>query len=154
MTYLEKYRLEKPHVDPHEVIINTCPHHAMPEFTFEDVTPEYCFDNNKGRYERCEKCWSREIPGTEPINTEKESKTMNKKALINELDKKDLEMSQLMNDIAGLKEQIEKASKYEGMAKEVWDTMDALMQAGFTREEAFTLTRDMVANACKKPSLF
>jgi hypothetical protein len=56
MTYLEKLKLDHPSWDDEGIIEGRCPN-----WDFDVETPHYCNSDD----EDCEKCWNREIPGTE-----------------------------------------------------------------------------------------
>lgn len=99
-------------------------------------------DHDKCPFEtmgKCARCWDREIPGTE----EKENKNMKPTTRRTK--------AELLEEIGQLKkelENVEKYRKYEECANELHAIMTSFIDAGFTREEAFTmLTTTMKALA-------
>lgn len=144
MTYLDELKKEHSDWDEDKIqrhIENWCPEFkgACP-FPSEDM-------------ESCVQCWNREIPGTKPTNqtknNEREENNMNEStpAAIYRKTKADL-----LKDIAELKKQVEHLDKYEQL-EEAADMTAAMCKAyetaGFSREEAFELTKLMIELAAK-----
>ena len=93
--------------------------------------PDYCGTDES---DRCAQCWDREIPGTDPI----ENITEEKETMTNNTTTKKTK-AELLNEIAALKKEVENLDKYrqyEQIADELAAMRDALMNKGFTREEA------------------
>lgn len=144
MTYLDELKKEHPDWDEAQIrihILNVCP-------DFKGPCPSPSED-----LESCVQCWNREIPGTKPTNktenNEREESTMNEStpALTTRKTKADL-----LKDIAELKKQVEHLDRYKQF-EEAADMTAAMCKAyetaGFSREEAFELTKLMIALSAK-----
>ena len=90
--------------------------------------------------ETCTKCWDQQIPETE--NIEKESKNMRKtKAeLEQELIDKQTEILNLNKELDNLN----RYNKYEEIGNELHAMMEAMINSGFTRDEAFQMLHKMI----------
>ena len=130
MTCKEKLKLDRPDLSDIGVwhIVNVaCPSDDVYRYMCD---PEWCRDMTIPG--RCSKCWDREIPETETIENNEEIKEMENKTT-----KKT--KAELLNEIAALKKEVENLDKYrqyEQVADELAAMRDALMNKGFTREEA------------------
>jgi hypothetical protein len=147
MTYLEKLKRER----PEERMMSDgfpifCPHAYWPKHEYDSVINERC--TGRGILNPvCSACWNREIP--EPKNNEREENTMNESTptLTTRKTKADL-----LKDIAELNKQVEHLDKYKQL-EEAADMTAAMCKAyetaGFSREEAFELTKIMIELAAK-----
>lgn len=114
-------------------------------YGYEEFEDRPCKTKTPGRNpaeQRCRDCWNREIPGTEPTNKiEREENTMPTKT-----------KAELLEEIRNLKVQVENLSKYEQYEKganDCYASMQAYINAGFTRQEAFELIKQFIENAGK-----
>ena len=144
MTYLDELKKEHPDWDEAQIrihVLNDCPmiKGACP-FPGEDM-------------ESCIRCWDREIPGTKPTNktenNEREENNVNESTPTPTTRKT---KADLLKDIAELKKQVEHLDKYKQL-EEAADTTAAMCRAyetaGFSREEAFELTKLMIELSAK-----
>ena len=142
MTHLDNLKKEHPDWDEAQIriyILNDCP-------KIKGACPY-----PDGDIESCVRCWNREIPGTKPINktknNEREENTMNESTPTTRKTKADL-----LKDIAELKKQVEHLDKYKQL-EEAADMTAAMCKAyetaGFSREEAFELTKTMIVLSAK-----
>ena len=126
MTCREKLAIEHPDMVGDDYFGGCC---GCPFDLYYIDKPEYCYDSNIKRDERCTKCWDREIPGTENKEEVKEMETKTTKKT----------KAKLLNEIADLKKELENLDKYrqyENVADELAAMRDAFIAKGFTREEA------------------
>lgn len=155
MTFREKLKLEHPEcIDDHQLGgCARCPKDYGYEADYDKsickiINPWDLFTANA----RCTRCWNREIPGTEPTNTEneREEKEMEQTTLHVQAARKT--KAELLEEISALREEVaklERYSKYEDSANETHAVMQSFINAGFTREEAFALTKEMIIGAFK-----
>lgn len=73
-----------------------------------------------------------------------------KNELLEEIEQKNEEIEVLKLDI----EKLEKYRKYDEMADEVKAINDSFVRSGFTGQQAFELTRDVVTAVAGRPTLF
>lgn len=73
-----------------------------------------------------------------------------KNELLEEIERKNGEIEVLKADI----EKLEKYRKYDEMAGEIKAINDSFVRSGFTEQQAFELTRDVVAAVAGRPTLF
>ena len=127
MTCLEKLKKEFPD-DWEKCLILDCPE----DYDYLDM-PEWCDPECK-----CEECWNREIPETK--TTEKEINNMADYISANTYLKKT--KAQLIEELDSAKKELEKFEKYrkyDEMGEELYAAMSSLVNAGFSRDEAFKL---------------
>lgn len=136
MTFAEKARKKRPELCNLELgyPANDCPHH----FGFEkEPAPGVCSKLS------CQQCWNREIPEEAheaPVEEAKPKTTKKTKA-------------QLLAEIGSLKEEVarlERYSQYENAANEMYALKTALVNSGFTEEQAFALIKELASAAFKK----
>lgn len=155
MTYLEKLKKERPEerMMPDGLPI-FCPHAYWPEHEYDSSINERCTGRDTHN-PVCSVCWNREIPGTEPTNqtknNEREENTMNESTPTPIISTRKTK-AELLKDIADLKKQVEHLDQYKQLEKAA--DMTAAMcksyeNAGFSREEAFELTKIMIELAAK-----
>lgn len=149
MTYLDKLKKERPEerMMPDGLPI-FCPHAYWPEHEYDSSINERCTGRDTHN-PVCSTCWNREIP--EPKNNEREEHTMNESTPTPILATRKTK-AELLKDIADLTKQVEHLDRY----KQLEDTADmtfamcrAYETAGFSREEAFELTKIMIELAAK-----
>lgn len=124
MTFLEKFLQDHPGKGEDWAMCG-CPC----DFGYE---PE--IDCCVGVHTSCWKCWHREMPETENIEKENEDMAV----------KQDYKPTkeELLAEINSLNKQLSnlnKYKKYEDCANELKAALDAMMDAGFTREEAMSI---------------
>ena len=144
MTYLDELKKGHPNWDEAQIrihVLNDCPmiKGACP-FPDEDM-------------ESCIRCWDREIPGTKPTNktenNEREENNVNESTPTPTTRKT---KADLLKEIDDLKKQVEHLDRYKQF-EDAADTTAAMCKsyenAGFSREEAFELTKLMIELAAK-----
>lgn len=130
MTCRDKLKMDRPELsdlDVQHMVNVACPSDPRHEYMCD---PDWCGDGSVS--DRCNKCWNREIPETETVENKEE---------VNEMEIKTTKKTkaELLNEIAALKKEVENLDKYrqyEQVADELAAMRDALMNKGFTREEA------------------
>lgn len=133
MTFLEKYKQEHPDYQSNAEPFIYCPD----DFDYEKPHPcdgMSCYD-----------CWAREIPGTENKKEKKNMATKTKKELVEEL-------KEACENIENLKKEIEKCERYkqyEECANEFAALRESFVNAGFSKDEAFMLVRDVFVSKVK-----
>lgn len=138
MTCREKLRLEHPaRVNPRfDGGCEQCPH----TYGYMPLSTSECMEMS------CTECWDREIPGTETINKkEKESMATNTTKLT-EMTREDMieEIEIARKHIREMEAQIknlEKYKAYEETADEIKAIHTALMDSGFSDDQAFDLLK-------------
>jgi predicted ribosome quality control (RQC) complex YloA/Tae2 family protein len=136
MTFAEKARKEHPEFCDQELGYPTryCP--CGGTFNYEHTRDvDFCHKHS------CRECWEREIPEEAPKPTTKKTKAQ----LLNEI-------ADLNNEVKRLDEEakrLEKYAQYENAANEIYAMQKAFENSGFTREEAFKLTRDLLYSVLK-----
>lgn len=147
MTYLDKYKEEHPNdTVESDGLPRMCPVGYGYEKTCHCSTDHGC---------PCEECWNREIPGTEPTdkteNNERKENTMNESTPTPILATRKTK-AELLKDIADLEKQVEHLDQYKQL-EEAADMTAAMCKAyenaGFSREEAFELTKTMIVLSAK-----
>lgn len=135
MTCREKLKLEHPERigDQWQGGCNGCP--SMRGY-LDDPPEEWC------KKARCTDCWDREIPGTDISNNKKENEMMNptkmtKAELIEEIEIAHNHIVEMETQLKNL----EKYKQYEEAADEIKAIHTALMDSGFTNEQAFDLLK-------------
>lgn len=141
MTYLEKFKQEHPgKILDHKGLPKLCP------IAYGYETGCLCTKQTL----TCEDCWTRQIPGTE-INEREEN---NMETIPTTTTRKT--KAELLKDIADLKKQVENLDKYkayEECANQTYAVMESFMKAGFTREEAFKLTTELMLHSMRTAAL-
>lgn len=140
MTCREKLMLEQPGMVGTQYQGGCCGCPSMRGY-LEDPPEEWC------KKIRCTECWDREIPGTEETdisNNEKENEAMpisvskmTKAEMVEEIEiahKHIREMEAKLEDL-------QKYEKYKDAADEIKAIHTALMDSGFTNEQAFDLLK-------------
>lgn len=146
MTYLDELKKEHPDWDEAQIrihILNDCPMiKGVCPFPGEDM-------------ESCVRCWKREIPGTKPTNktenNEREENTMNESTPTPIIATRKTK-ADFLKEIADLTKQVEHLDRYkqfEEAADMTAARCRAYETAGFSREEAFELTKLMIALSAK-----
>lgn len=131
MTFKEKYLQDHP--DDSERIDSVIHMYCPDDFGYEEY--QGCCSVTIEGSDRCIKCWDREMPGTE---NKKESNNMRKTKA---------ELEQELMDIRKELESVKRIDNYKDAACELKACMDALIEQGFTREEAMTV---IIAAATKR----
>lgn len=155
MTYLEKLKADNPAWDDAKVrnyCIDQCPKGVDSRMVVCPYGPGSLFHEAPNEI-RCTMCWNHEIPGTEPINktennNEREETTMPTEATTTTKKTK----AQLVEEIEGLKAEMDRLKKYEQYAEaanELYAMMESLMNAGFTRDEAFVMMNELAKQGMK-----
>lgn len=134
MTFLEKFKEELPNypLNGSGGTPRACPHMCRYEQEYDCAGVS------------CEQCWNREMPETNNINI---SKGETKMEGTTRKTKKEL-----LEEIAELKKQAERAGRYEQYdeaAAEIKAMTDSFINAGFDEGAAFTLVLKMVESAGK-----
>lgn len=141
MTCREKLKLEHPHWDDAEVryyIRYYCPH----GFKYAEM-PDWCVGLDEAK---CTECWDREIPETETINNkEKEimpisaakASKMTKAQMLEEIERANATIYEMEQELKNL----EKYKQYEEAADEIKAIHTALMNSGFSNDQAFELLK-------------
>lgn len=137
MTCREKLQLEHPEFvsDFYDGGCSGCPH----EYGYLPI-PDGC---GSGGWDgiTCTACWDREIPETEN-NIKKENKTMaNSKMTKAELLEEIKIAEEHIHNMEGQLKNLEKYKQYEEAADELKAMHTALMNSGFTNEQAFDLLK-------------
>ena len=139
MTCREKLMLEHPDRigDQWQGGCNGCP--SMRGY-LEDPPESWCKDY------RCTECWDREIPETDISNNEKENETMAVTVPVGKMTKAQLleEIERAHAHIVEVEaklEDLQKYEKYKDAADEIKAIHTALMDSGFTNEQAFDLLK-------------
>lgn len=130
MTCINQYMKEHPDATLSEVIKHYCPW----EFYNIDENFEGCTDAMY-EYGDCERCWNREIPGTD-VKKEKENMPTTRKT-----------KQELVEEIDALKKELENVKnveQYEEGAYQIKALHTAFMNAGFTDAQAFELILTMI----------
>jgi hypothetical protein len=150
MTFLEKLKEEHPEAityckngDIDYLGIVLCPS----EFGYEPKTTSNDGCDHIGL--SCEQCWNREMPEIEEkpyknIDISKGETKMEGKVTTRKT------KAELLEEIAELKKQAERAGRYEQYdeaAAEIKAACDSFINAGFSREEALTLTLKVIESA-------
>lgn len=140
MTYLAQFKQDHPDWDEDHILAYidyNCPRTGLS-----------CIHDTNGS-PACRDCWNREIP--EPKNNEREENTMNESTPTPILTTRKTK-ADLLKEIADLKKQVEHLDRYKQF-EDAADTTAAMCKAyetaGFSREEAFELTKLMIELAAK-----
>lgn len=133
MTFAEKARKDY----PEDIALELgrprgCPH----QYGYEGVP-----SNTECNRRTCSQCWEREIPEAFQPKTTKKTKAQ----LLNEIADLNKEVKRLDEEA----KRLEKYARYENAANEIYAMQKAFENSGFTREEAFKLTRDLLYSALK-----
>lgn len=143
MTYREKLAIEHPDcIDPKcSGGCKMCPDN----YGYCKLKDTMCGKTNIyiGSSEKCTECWDQVITGTENLEKEKENEKMPTKTTRKTKD-------ELIEEIKNLREELERTKRmdtYVQGADETKALMDAFINSGFTREEAFELVLTMVNKA-------
>lgn len=135
MTFLEKYNQEHPHnLGKDRVVFDACPS------LYGYEKKHFCPGTG------CAECWGREIPGTE--NNKKEEPKMatkTKKELMEELKEIKAKFVELNAEC----EKLECYKQYEECANEFAALRESFVNAGFNKDEAFMLVRDVFVSQVK-----
>lgn len=92
---------------------------------------------SSGIRKTCTECWSQEFI---PVNNEeKENETMNFTMEPKSTKKTKTQLIEEINDLKKELARMEKYRQYEDVAGEMYAFLESFMNAGFTREEAFTM---------------
>ena len=97
-----------------------------------------CPRNSSGIMKTCNDCWGQEFVPTETAE-KKENKPMNFTMEPKTTKKTKTQLIEEMNDLKKELIRLEKYSKYESVAGEMYAILESFVNAGFTREEAFTM---------------
>lgn len=142
MTYLEKLKQDNPDWDDDAIRTYAETECPGPYFCSSDCPDGYVPLTD------CHACWTNEIPETE--TNEREEKNMENTTPATYSTRKT--KAELLEEIAALKKQVEhldRYKKYEECANEMAAMRDSFVTAGFTRDEAFAMTKVMIENAVK-----
>jgi hypothetical protein len=142
MTCLEKYLQIHPGVDAEDVYIGSCP--FWDNLTDSDK-PDYCGKCD----DDCERCWNREIPGTEvekenekmPVNAIKpDSREMTKEQMLMEIKNAHATIHEMEDRLKNL----ERYKQCEEMADELKAVHTAFMNSGFSDEQAYDMLKILI----------
>ncbi len=168
MTFKQKIERDYPEkINPERLGgVEACPYN----YGYESFDARPCVGKGCGEL-RCESCWNREIPGTEPLTYEHKGEPIGKvsevitndngvKATVVPIAEKEKNVTtkktktQMVEEINAAKEQIETLNKaitnmekhkqYEDAASEVYSLYTAYVNAGFHEDQAFELTKIML----------
>ena len=161
MTCREKLAIEHPEdiCEDYNGSCAKCPH----DYGYLDKPISCGFPTPILKQIRCDDCWDREIPEntetkiedenmswTIEHETKKENNSMSNskktKAMLQE------EIEQLRQELSDKNKELAKLDKYkkfDDMGEELFVAMTAMINAGFTHDEAFTLLQTVVANATR-----
>ena len=111
--------------------------------------PEYCFPVQVDKEKMCTACWDREIPGTEEIKKENEimpthAINVNTKRTKAELIEEIKLAHEHIREMEGRLERMDKYKQYEECADELKAMHTALINSGFTNEQAFELMKTAI----------
>lgn len=142
MTCREKLMLEYPGMIGTQYQGGCCGCPSMRGY-LEDPPKEWC------RKVRCYECWDREIPETEETdisNNEKENETMSVTVPVSKMTKAQMveEIEFAHKHIVEMERKLEdlrKYEKYKDCADEIKAIHTALMDSGFTNDQAFDLLK-------------
>lgn len=126
MTFLEKFLAEHPDKTASHALTD-CPHRLGYEGAEIEIG---CIHGAL----TCADCWNREMPETK--NTEKENENMSTKQDFKPTEEELLEKIRRLNKDL---DRLNRYKKYEDCANELKAALDAMMDAGFTREEAMSI---------------
>ena len=150
MTLKEKVAMEEPDnicVDFYGGVFS-CPgtydYLNMPDCKSTRVCPR-----DSGIVKTCGECWNQEFVPAKTAE-EKENKPMNFTMEPKTTKKTKTQLIEEMNELKKELDRLEKYSKYESVAGEMYAILESFVNAGFTREEAFAMLTVSMKTAMRR----